>query len=81
MKAPSGFVVWRGLSPLDGAPIVMIATGVGGCPVSAPVVPAWVWALAIMVPCPECGADGGELCRVDCTGEASMVAAREDGAS
>lgn len=48
---------------------------------SAPVVPAWVWALAIMVPCPECGADGGELCRVDCTGEASMVAAREDGAS
>lgn len=30
MKAPSGFVVWRGLSPVDGAPIVMIATGVGG---------------------------------------------------
>lgn len=45
---------------------------------STPIVPAWVWALAIMVPCPECGADGGELCRVDCTGEASMVASIED---
>ena len=46
---------------------------------SAPVVPAWVRALAVMVPCPECGARGGELCRVDCTGEASLMVAVEDG--
>lgn len=44
-----------------------------------PVVPAWVRALAVMVPCPECGARGGELCRVDCTAEASLVASLEDG--
>ena len=46
---------------------------------SAPAVPAWVRALAVMVPCPECGARGGELCLVDCTGEASLMVAVEDG--
>lgn len=29
MSAPSGFVIWRGPSPVDGQPIVFIATGVG----------------------------------------------------
>lgn len=45
----------------------------------APVVPVWARALAVMVACPECGAEPGELCRPACTGEASLVAALEDG--
>ena len=55
----------------DGAPG---AARSGGCVMSAPMVPAWVRALAVMVPCPECGARGGELCLVDCTAEASLLA-------